>query len=68
MPAPATPASFGKACVHMHEDAAQWAACRAALLRAVEQDCSPAAFAAAAARAAGLPAPAVDCNPVSIAA
>ena len=68
VPAPATPAAFGEACVRMHEDATQWAACRAALLRAVEQDCSPAAFVAAAARAAGLPAPAGNCNPVSIAA
>jgi GT2 family glycosyltransferase len=50
----ATPAQFGEACVRMHQDAAQWRACRAALLRAVVQDCSPAAFTAAVARAVGL--------------
>lgn len=64
----ATPPQFSEACVRLHQDAAEWSACRAALLRAVEQDCSPAAFAAAAARAVGLaPAGAVS-GPLGIAA
>jgi GT2 family glycosyltransferase len=50
----ATPAQFAAACVRLHQDALQWRACRTALLHAVEQDCSPAAFKAAAARAVGL--------------
>jgi GT2 family glycosyltransferase len=69
VPAGATPTEFSAACVRLHQDAAQWLACRAALLRAVEQDCSPAAFAAAAARVVGLAgAPAVMQRPLDIAA
>lgn len=50
----AAPAQFSEACVRLHQDATQWRDCRAALLRAVEQDCSPAAFTAAVARAVGI--------------
>lgn len=50
----ATPVQFGAACIRLHQDAPHWRACRSALLRAVEHDCSPAAFKAAAARAVGL--------------
>ena len=64
----ATPAQFSEACVRLHQDASDWSVCRAALLRAVEQDCSPAAFAAAAARAVGLVPVAAGRSPLGIAA
>jgi glycosyltransferase involved in cell wall biosynthesis len=68
VPAGATPAQFSEACVQLHQEEAQWSTCRSALLRAVEQDCSPAAFAAAATRAVGLTAALVERSALGIAA
>ncbi len=68
VPAGTTPAQFSEACVQLHQDEAQWRTCRGALLRAVEHDCSPAAFAAAATRAVGLTVAVEERSPLGIAA